>query len=220
MAGIIYIPVMDAEMRNIVTQWNKGRTDNQKTAYPVIAGTDHGLQKAARHKMGLGLLRRVGAGDKLYVLQHGVMYQGSNQAVMIGATRGGTVKTGLQGPYVVGGTDKRYTPDALAEHLEKEGLTKAIADLRIFACGSGVSEQQNGAQMPSYAQALKGALTQRGYAQVIVTGYLGNLIAKHDGRLPPGTKFADPDDFIGTGKGVILPGDTYATLASDHRVRF
>lgn len=220
MTEFIYIPVNNAEMQHIVNVWNAGRVKNNKAPYRVIAGNDSGKRKAFRHKFGGGLLRGIGAADKLYVLQHGFIPQGSNHAVLVGADRGGVVQLTLQGPSVVGGQSKTYTPTALAEHLEKEELSKSVVDLRLFCCGSGVQSMQNNQAVPSYAEQLKAAMTARGYNGIFVTGYLGNLSAEHSTRLAPGATEYEPNLVVGQGKGVYLPGDKYATLASNHRVQF
>ena len=62
------------------------------------------------------------------------------------STSGGAVRIGEQaagaisrerppgGMQVIGGVQKSYTDASFARHLDKEGLTKAFVDLRLFCC--------------------------------------------------------------------------------------
>ncbi len=92
--------------------------------------------------------------DKVYISAHGA---GVADGRYIGDDRGD-------------GTEKKYTPDEMAHTLEKEGLTKFIGVVKMYACGSGLSRR-----IPSYAQRLKIAMVKRGYNRVMVTGYESDL---------------------------------------------
>src|SRR3954466_12376063 len=73
MATFIYVPVSTPEMTGFVQDWNNGRQARGKAAYQVIANDSSGTGKELRRKFGTGFLEQVTAGDKLYVLAHGIL---------------------------------------------------------------------------------------------------------------------------------------------------
>jgi hypothetical protein len=225
MATYIYCPVMTGEMIAVANTWNNGRVARGKAPYQVIGASDSGAGKMLRRAFLGGKLDQVQDNDKLYVLAHGYQSKEAHGALVIGAQRGDYVASGrsLTG-YAVqaapGVGPKLYRAVTFAKHLEDEGLSKGFIDLRLFCCGSGLDGKQNGVNYAPYASRLKAAMVARGYTQIMVAGYLGDLGADHMPRFAPGTSYADPANAIKTGKGVTLPGDTYGSPASQHRVRF
>ncbi|WP_157937604.1 hypothetical protein [Oceaniglobus roseus] len=220
MATFIYCPVMTGEMAFLARKWNEGRAAIGKPPHLVIGAADSGRTKALRRAFVGGDLGAVAADDKLYLLAHGYWNAGEG-AVVVGARRGDFQTGGsLQGYTLTGGADKIYTPDQLARHLDKEGLRKDFVDLRLFCCGTGLDavSQVHGPLAP-YAQRLRLAMAARGHDRVAVTGYLGSVSASHDDRPEAGVISLYGAAFLGRHKGVVLPGDRYATRASDHRVR-
>jgi hypothetical protein len=175
----IYLPVATGESRSLAATWNSGRQKKNKPVCTVIECPDQRMRKMLR-RLTNRLLSGVGANDKLYILAHGLSASGGlNQpAVQIGMDRGSEKKS-LWPEIWAGGVWKGYTPKALAAHLEAEGLTKQIVDVRVFACGTGVAQL---AALPSFAQQLKNELVQRGYLQVLVTGYLGETTINYNNR--------------------------------------
>lgn len=221
MATYIYCPVMTDEMVFYANRWKSDRTSRNKPAYGVIGASDSGKRKALRHLLTSGKLSSVADDDKVYVLAHGIRNVGDG-AVVIGARRGDWVQSGqsLTGYTVQGGAMKMYYPGEFAEHLEKEGLSKGFVDLRLFCCGSGlVAESQKYGDLDPYAQRLRGAMVQRGYNNVAVTGYLGDLSHEHIPRFAPGSYEARDEYGEGTHKGVQIAG-SYKSRAKNHRVRF
>ncbi|HAJ6623750.1 TPA: hypothetical protein HNC36_28180 [Escherichia coli] len=73
---------------------------------------------------------------------------------------------------------EKLTPEDLAKVLYGLGLPKYFEDVRLFSCYSGVSNK-----FASYAQRLKEALKERGYCNIMVTGYLGMVDCGRDFRL-------------------------------------
>jgi hypothetical protein len=223
MPTFIYCPVLTGEMAAIANSWNAGRVAQGKTPYLVLGAADAGAGKGLRRLFVGGALSSVSAGDKLYILAHGIRSIGDG-AVVVGATRGNYVEgRSLTGFVVEGGDSKQYGPKHLASHLEEEGLTKAIVDLRLFCCGSGLAATHNNTAVAPYAARLKAALVGLGYASIMVTGYLGDLDAAREVRFRPGTKDISYDrdkKEMGKGKGVSLPGGGYPTMASQNRVKF
>lgn len=164
----IYLPVDTQELRTFAAEWNQGRIAKGKAAYHVIRCRHTGFAKAFR-RINHGALRNVPAGRKLYILAHGQIRVNTRGAVSVGATRDG------------GGGRKSYSPDQLAAHLEAEGLTKQIRDVRLFNCQAGV-ERENG---PAFGELFFDAMQARGYAQVEVSAYLGNLVSAYGQRGMP-----------------------------------
>jgi hypothetical protein len=82
---------------------------------------------------------------------------------------------------------KTYTPGDLARVLEDEGLPKDFKNVYLAACWSALG----GYDRAPFAQALWGALRQRGYYSVEVTGYRG------------------PFTYSGLGVFIELPGQHY-----------
>ena len=223
MASYIYIPIMTGEMAAMAADWNNGRLQLQKAAYPILGADSSGIGKALRRKFGGGYLSNVNAGDKVYVLAHGIKTPTSGGALAIGVKRGGQYVqdgTSLTGYTVQGGAWKTYPAIQLARHLEKEGLPQDFVDLRLFCCSAGLGATHNGNPVAPYAQRLKAALTARGYNSIIVTGYSGDLCCQYGAYFAPGTLVALGSAKQGTGKGVKLPGDTYVSRAKNARVQF
>ena len=179
MATYVYLPFATAEARSIADSWNYGRGKKQKTAYEVIE-RPNGLTPALLRRLSIRVLSRVSSNDKLYILSHaGSVTRGLNQpAVQIGMDVGATEKSKWP-PVWEGGVWKGFTPEKLAAHLEAEGLTKSIADVRLFACGTGIPHST---KIPAFAKRLKTELLKRGYKQVMVSGYLGESTANYNFR--------------------------------------
>jgi hypothetical protein len=112
-------------------------------------------------------LRDIKPGDKLYIMLHGP----SQADGFLGASR----KNGM----------KRYTPEQLARVLQREGLAKNITDIRLYACGSAIVGQE-----PAMAERLKQALVQRGYQNIAVYGYLGDVGASYAPRVDDNLKIS------------------------------
>jgi GNAT superfamily N-acetyltransferase len=172
-----YLPVGTAEMQAMVAKLNRGRTGKGKAGYTVIACTDSGLVKATRRRFGGGLLRNIAANEKLYVLLHGVWgaeHDDDGSTFMgAGARRGArpVVENGLTSWQ--GGRMRLYTAAGLAAHLRAEGLTRQFVDLRLWICCSGAAMQALGGI--SLAEAVRDEMRGRGYAAILVTGYLAEL---------------------------------------------
>jgi hypothetical protein len=222
MASYIYIPIMSPEMAALAADWNNGRLQRQKAPYPILGAESSGVGKDLRRKFGGEFLSNVNAGDKVYILAHGIKTRTSGGALWIGVKRGAQyVQSGrsLTGYTVEGGAWKRYPADQLASHLDKEGLRHDFVDLRLFCCSAGL-EANDGDSVAPYAERLKAALTARGYNSIIVTGYTGDLCCQYGAYFIPHTISADSSTKQGTGKGVRLPGDSYVSRAKNARVQF
>lgn len=220
MATYIYVPVATPEMRHVVKQWNDGRAAQGKSPYIVIYNDTSGLGKAIRRSVGRGVLRDLVAGDKIYVLTHGLSTADSGGALVIGNKRGGELQNkfvgGLQ---VVGGVHKLYTDANFARHIEEEGLSKSFVDLRLFACCAGLGATHKGNVLAPYAQRLRNSLYNRGYQQIRVTGYLGDLSPYAD-YFKPGTNFLDNNSMAGKGPTVRVDGEYAPMNFKDHAVTF
>lgn len=209
--GYIYLPLGTPEFMEFANDWNQGRRDKNKPEHVVISNSSSGFLKVTRRVLGFGMLKVVGTLDKLYVLTHGGGMKGSAR---IGGKRKRQLDTTITYKTVwKGGTPKSWDAAEFAAHLEAEGLNKGHRDLRIFACGSGIEQTVDN---ESYTQRLAKALFARGYHQIVVTGYLGNLRYSYSHRQTESTK----SGYTKTKhKGVELENH-HTEPAHDHRVSY
>ncbi len=180
--GVIYLPVPTTESRGVAARFNDGRVAKGKVPHRVIECRFTGLRKWARRVGGHGALQGVGAAEKLYVVLHGI---GRNEvrafntpALKVGMLRDATVGAS-QMRHGDGAVDKVYTFQQLAEHVEKEGLSKSHIDFRLFACSAGVPVPPPLGHGVSFAHEFREAMRQRGYAAMVVTAYLGDVTATY-----------------------------------------
>ena len=128
----------------------------------------HGFVKAGKRLIGKGALKMVPSTERLYVMIHGDDTLSANSFSVEGTRDDGEVKA--------------YMPDELARHLDKEGLTKAATDIRLAVCNGGRADDVG----DSFASIFKGWMAQRGYRNLTVYGYVGNVRAGrmqlHDGE--------------------------------------
>src|SRR6202162_2821425 len=136
MASYIYIPIMTAEMAAMAADWNNGRRQLQKAAYPILGADSSGIGKALPRKFGGGYLSNVNAGDKVYVLAHGIKTPTSGGALAIGVNRGGHYVqdgTSLTGYTVQGGAWKTIPQSSLLGIWKKKGFRKTLLTCGCFA---------------------------------------------------------------------------------------
>jgi hypothetical protein len=98
------------------------------------------------------ILAKVKPEDTLYIHSH--MYTSTNRV-------GGYIELKSKSKGVEK-EEKTYSPEELAEHLEKKGLNKDHKKLKLFCCYGDV-----------IAQDLYAALVQRGYNQIELSSYRG-----------------------------------------------
>jgi hypothetical protein len=190
MAKILYLPIPTAEAREMVDAWNAGRVAKLKQPYRVIECRFVGAKKAIKHAVGMGDLRNIGANDTLIVLAHGLkpnahIEDHSYPAVAVGMSRNATKKIVGLGEQWDGGVLKHYSPNSLARHLRREGLTRQIGTVTLFAC-SGAATMSNNNFTP-FAQRFKASLVNEGFNNVNVVGYDGDLaisynLRRHNGQ--------------------------------------
>jgi hypothetical protein len=220
MTTYIYIPIMTPEMATIAKTWNTGRVTHGEAPHPIIAVDDKGMSKSLRRTFGEGKLQNVLATDTVYLLSHGITARNGGAAI-IGNDRGGRLVQGL-GLSVVDGTAKTYTETQLSRSIKKEGLTTSFVDLRLFCCGAGLPVGlAAGRVVRPYAERLKNVMLGEGFSKIVVTGFLGNLIAGYSEFYAPGTNFLNRDTPVaGIGLGIQVPGETYAQRAESHQRTF
>ncbi len=207
----IYLPLGTPEFREYASDWNQGRRDKNKSEHVVIVNNSSGFIKATRRVFGGGMLKVVGTLDKLYVLLHGGGLTGSTR---IGGKRKRKLDTSITYKHVwKGGTSKSWDATEFADHLAAEGLKKGHRDLRIFACGSGITQTNDN---ESYSQRLAKALFALGYHQIVVTGYLGNLRYSYTYRQTDKTTSGYTTEMH---KGVELENG-HTEPAHEHRVSY
>ncbi len=145
----IYLPVPSQEMRGFANDMKLG------DRYTLSNYFASGKGKAITRFFG-GCLGGVAPWDELLLICHGAAL-GSR---LTGADRDD-------------GSEKTYTPAALAAVIEKEGLSKAFVDLKLLICGSAV-RPATGVDDP-FAMRVCSAMKASGYSNLRVTGYLGNV---------------------------------------------
>lgn len=109
------------------------------------------------------VLGTIGADDILYVLAHG---RESTNNEIAGEVRG------LFGRK----TQKNMSAATLAGHLQDDGLTTRLADLRLLVCWAGLFRERGGKNQVPFAGQLCGALKSRGYSRIMVTGFNGAVV--------------------------------------------
>lgn len=166
MPGFIYLPVPTQEMLKFAEQFQDSQNAQGKEKYTILHNYESGWRKGFTRAIGLGVLRNVAAKDKLYVICHGAT-MGSR---FTGARRGAV----QQGNEWKGGEYKKYSPDQLAQVIQKEGLTTTFVRLYLFVCGSGLVPAT---QAKSFAEGVAIGLGNLGYSHIRVVGYLGEVSA-------------------------------------------
>ncbi|MGO4126862.1 hypothetical protein AB4Z01_20850 [Inquilinus sp. YAF38] len=156
MAGYIFLPVPTEEMLEEARYWTQGQQDKGKIPYEVLHNSSpEGLGKALSRFTSGGCLKGVPADSKVYILLHGA---GEPDSRFVGAQR-------PDGEY------KKYTPKEMAALLTKEGLTKQIQAVNVYACGSGMA----GDVMLPWAERLKSEMNLLGFRDVRVGGYTADV---------------------------------------------
>ncbi len=153
----IYLPVADKGVLRIATQWNDEAVRAGKVGYTIITNTSTGFVKTGRRLLGKGALRMHPSNERLYVMIHGDDTLSDN-SFSVSATRNN-------------GEDKSYTPQTLARHLHKEGLSTALTDLRLAVCNGGRADDVG----DSFASIFKAWMVHFGYQNLTVYGYVGNV---------------------------------------------
>lgn len=188
MATYAYLPVPTNEMRDFALRLRLPPQNILSNRF--IKGYGKALARMAD-----GCLGKLTADDRLLLVCHG-LERGSKTT---GADRGDKQHPDW----------KVYTPAHLARAIEKEGLTKSFVDLRLLVCGSALPPE---GEAP-FAKRLCDELTQRGYANILVTGYKGK-VSTDNGKIevarngPQGGRYYDADD-----------RDSYAVYPYDAPVR-
>lgn len=198
MTNFIFLPVPIAGIQQQAETWREGVETKGKPPPQILMNHfQAGWLKGTSRFIGLKCLRSVRPNDKLYVMTHGLMPNPDTYIpTHVGDTRSGN-------------DQKRYTPSELAKVLEKEGLTKSIIEVSVFACGSGLPSP-----LGPWARRLRDEMRNLGYSRVAVTGYLGDVRYSYAYRQTPDGGYTDEQH-----KGIEL-GDGLIYQASSHKVRF
>jgi hypothetical protein len=146
MAKYAFVPIPPEEMLKFARALKLGQGAILSNAFVSGAG------KAVSRFFG-GCLRHLSAKDMLFVVVHG----SGGGSRKVGAERNGVMKV--------------YSPEQLADVLQKEGLTRSFVDLRLAVCGS--AENKALAGLPSFAERLGAELVGAGYSNIKVMGYKG-----------------------------------------------
>ncbi|HET9646440.1 MAG TPA: hypothetical protein VFP68_24475 [Burkholderiaceae bacterium] len=195
-------------MLEFAETWREGQRAKGKTPYELLYNENSGWLKGTRLGLGLGVLKKVTAADKVYIVCHG----NPNGSRNIGANRGATRQSSAGIDQWEGGTLKQYDAAGLANLLNREGLPLQFIDLRVFACGSGVVPDGSA---ESFAQGLAQAMRALGYRSIRVTGYLGAVRSSYAIRQVPNQLGEYTDD---RHKGVEINGEILP--AHTHKVVF
>ena len=210
MAGYIWLPVHtdflpaniqvgSLGLKSMAAQWNSGRLAKNKTTYTILNNPfESGPSKGIYRGVFGGCLGSLTAGDKLYILLHGISSPGKTIASHLGATRSSAL-------------GKSYTPAGLAMLMKKEELHKDFVNISLYACDSGVGGGD------SFACRLKEALKHIGYSHIRVTGYLGEVSTSYVHRYADSTQYTFTSDKC---KGLTIPAKGFSERASNSKVTF
>jgi hypothetical protein len=154
----IYLPVAAADVMGIANDWNTQAKTAGKAEFTIVTNSSTGFVKAGRRLIGSGALKLVPSTERLYVMIHGDGNDDENSFKVAGQRSNGNWK--------------EYTPQELARHIEKEGLSKSHADLRLTCCNGGRLD----ANSQSYATVLKAWLVHLGYHNITVYGYYWEIL--------------------------------------------
>lgn len=167
MKSYVFVPVPTIEL-------NARALDLVNTCKPTAPNIrvlknfwNEGRLKGVSRALG-GCLKHVGSADVVYLLAHGA---GESNSTHIGNRR--HVQKG--GDWTIDGTLKSYDMTQLASVLEKEGLRKNFRDLHMLTCGSGLQGSMNDPTDTPLAKRLQQAMYALGYADIVVTGYQGDV---------------------------------------------
>ena len=183
MPGYIFLPVPTEEMLEEARTWTSGQTEKGKVPYIILRNSsDSGLGKAMSRLSSGGCLKEVSPNSKVYILAHG---SGYGDTEYIGADRSYDFENNAIGAsYGDQNNDareaewKKYTPREMALLLKREGLTRRIRQVNVYACGSGIE----GREMPSWAARLKSEMNALGYNDVLVGGYTADVKTSYVAR--------------------------------------
>lgn len=154
----IYLPVAAADVLGIANDWNTEAVRAGKPGFTIITNSSTGFAKTGRRLFGGGMLKMVPSTEKLYVMIHGDGNDGDNTFRVAGQRSNGKWR--------------EYSPENLARHLEKEGLSKAHQDLRLAACNGGRPDSVG----DSFASILKLWMAHLGYHNLTVYAYHGEIL--------------------------------------------
>lgn len=144
----IFLPVPTQEMKNFASKLNLGPSRTLHNQF--VSGAGKGITRFLG-----GCLNGVEPWDELLLICHGAT--------------GGAPFTGAQRS---AHDLKKYDPAGLAKVIQAEGLTKSFVNLKLLICGGGLHRKGTGG---AFAELTFQALRQAGYANVQVTGYLGDV---------------------------------------------
>lgn len=150
MTTYIFLPIPTQEMKDFAT---KLRLPPKQVLHNTFTS---GIGKGFTRAFG-GCLRALSPADTLNLICHGA----TGGSTKTGADRGGVLKT--------------YTPERLAEVIEKEGLPKTFINLKLLICGGALDRNPSAKGKPAFAKGCFDALKARGYGNIQVTGYCGDV---------------------------------------------
>lgn len=146
----IFLPVPTQEMKDFAI---KLRLPPQQVLHNYFTS---GMGKGIMRFFG-GCLSSLSPADTLNLICHGAT--------------GGSTKTGADRNGVL----KAYTPEQLAEVIMKEGLPKTFINLKLLICGGALDRNPSSRGKPAFAKGCFDALKARGYGNILVTGYCGDV---------------------------------------------
>ena len=151
MTTYIFLPIPTQEMKDFANKL--GLPAQQLLHNFFVSGKGKGLTRA----VGGGCLRALSPADTVNLICHGA----TGGSTLTGADRAGVLKA--------------YTPAELAEVLEKEGLPKTFVNLKLLICGGALDTNPSAKGKPAFAKGCFDALKARGYGNIQVTGYCGDV---------------------------------------------
>ncbi len=149
---LIYLPMTDSKLTAFAGELNEHRQKWVKVPDERYETLVHGATKK--------VLAGVGEDNILYVLAHGRETTNNEIAAEVSNFFGNIVQ-------------KNMTASSLAKQMKSDGLVPRFADLRLLVCWAGMSRYRGGNEQVPFAGQLCGALKEKGYSRIMVTGFKG-----------------------------------------------
>ena len=176
MANYIFLPIASHSLRVGSKYFSLWFSHQMGVCISAVLESyyESGWKKGIARRLGHGCLKEITSTDTLYIMAHGYGFPGFRRIV---ERRDGDEL-------------KSYNAEQLANVLFSEGLRLNFRNLHLLSCGSGLMNKSvldsdkvlidsklisKNMHKNSFARQVCDAMKIKGYSQIQVTGYLGNI---------------------------------------------